>query len=368
MKENNCASQKGSGCQCSHNKSEPNEKGFLLPKSQLSNLFTLLQEFGEVIAPRYVKSDEDASEKQDEQSKDDSNPSHEGMFLRMAPTENIEDVVWEGVSWFTSKKYTFPAKQTLLSFSGRKVKKWNKNPKKRVLFGLRLCDLNAFAINDQLFLKQEPKMPFYEKFRKNLLLVGFWCDSPQDKYCFCDSMDLKHIYDLCLFDKGEDIHIKVGSQKGEEIIKKLALKTDNEWREAPKCTMQLQTTDIKKFFDKNEVWKKGEKDCLSCGDCTSLCPTCLCFDIEDETNVSGTCGERCAKWDSCMFKDFTLVAGGEHFRGERIDRFKHRIYHKLQYFKEDFDTSMCTGCGRCIRGCPTKIDWISLINEQCEDQ
>jgi len=335
----------GSACKNKNSVVIPDENGFIIPKFQLQSFFEILKNFGEVIAPTRKEND---------------------AFLRMKPVERLDDVVWEGVSWFTSKKYTFPEKQTLLKFDGEKFEKHNPDSKKRVLLGLRLCDLNAFYINDELFLHQEPKMDFYEKFRENLLLIGFWCDKAQDEYCFCDSMNLKHKYDLCLFDKGENMHIKVGSAKGEKIISELKLKTDKEWREAPKCKMQLKTTDIKEFFQKNEIWKKGEKDCLSCGDCTTLCPTCLCFDIEDETDLSGFCGERCAKWDSCMYKDFTLVAGGEHFRGERIDRFKHRIYHKLEYFKEEFNELMCTGCGRCIRGCPTKIDWVSLINEMSE--
>lgn len=321
---------------------QKNIKGFLLPRKRLPELFALLQDFGEVIAPAYNQT---------------------SPFLRMRPIKSIDEAVLEGISWFTSKKYVFPPKQTLFSFKGKKITRPKKDIKSRVLFGLRMCDLNAFAVNDELFLNQEPKMPFYEEFRKKLLLVGLWCDKPQDKYCFCDSMDLKHHYDLCLFEKGENFHIKVGSAKGEKVLEKLKLKSDEEWREAPKCKMKLKTTDIKKFFQKDKEWQKGEKDCLSCGDCTTLCPTCLCYDIEDETNLGGTCGERCAKWDSCMYKDFTLVAGGEHFRGKRLDRFKHRIYHKLQYFKEDHKKSMCTGCGRCIRGCPTKIDWIKIINE-----
>ncbi len=321
---------------------EINKKGLKLNKKDLPKLFELLQEFGEVIAP--VK-------------KKDS-------FLRTEPVQSLDEIVFEGVSWFTSKKYTFPEKQTLFKFKGEKVTKWNENPKKRVLFGLRMCDLNAFYINDQLFLNQEPKMKFYEKFRENLLLVGLWCDEAQDKYCFCDSMNLTHRYDLCLFDKGDSYHIKFGSVKGKKIIQRLCLQDDEYWKELPECEMKLSTTNIKELFNNNDVWQEGTKDCLSCGDCTTLCPTCLCFDIEDETSLDGGCGERCAKWDSCMYKDFTLVAGDHHFRGDRNDRFKHRIYHKLQYFKEEFNESMCTGCGRCIRGCPNKIDWIELINKQ----
>ncbi len=315
------------------------EQGYCLPKDNFVDFFQTLQDFGEVIAPK-----------------------QDNKFLRMSPVNSVEEINWDGVSWFPSKKYCFPETQTLFEFDGKNIQPWHELPAKRVLFGLRLCDLNSIYINDELFLNQKPKMNFYEKFRENLFLVGIWCDQPQDEYCFCDSLKLQHKYDLCLFDKGDYFHIKTGSANGVQIMAELKLKPDTHLPKTPKCKMKLKTTDIKEFFDKNEIWQQGVKDCLSCGDCTTLCPTCLCFDIQDETDLSGKCGERCAKWDGCMYKDFTLVAGGKHFRGDRLDRFKHRIYHKLQYFKDQFNKSMCTGCGRCIRGCPNKIDWVELLN------
>ncbi|MDH3324459.1 MAG: 4Fe-4S dicluster domain-containing protein [Candidatus Peregrinibacteria bacterium] len=318
-----------------------NDSGFKLPKKDLNKLYTALEKFGEVIAP-----------------------VNDSKRVRMQPVENLGNVSFTGVSWFTSKKYVFPPKQTLVKFNGEKVRKSSPEITKRVLFGLRMCDLNAFAVNDKLFLEQEPKMDFYKKFRESLLLVGLWCDKPVDAFCFCSSMNLQHEYDLCLFDRGDFFHIKVGSEKGEEILKKLKLESDELIPEKPKCKTELKTTDIKDLFEKNEIWKKGEENCLFCGDCTSLCPTCLCFDIEDNCDLSGKCGERCASWDSCMYKDFTKVAGGHHFRGKKIDRFKHRIFHKLQYFDEKFGRSMCTGCGRCIRGCPMKIYWPKIINDE----
>lgn len=314
--------------------------GFKLLKSDLDKLIKVLTSYGEVIAP--IK---------DEQ------------WIRMQSVSKAEEITFEGVSWFTSKKYVFPDKQELFTYKNGKIIKEKKFPK-RVLFGLRMCDLNSFHINDKLFLEQEPVNHNYAELRKNLTLVGLWCDTPVDKYCFCDSMKLTHHYDLCLFDRDDYFHIKVGSVKGEEIISKLKLKVDSDyWKEAPKCEMKLNTQNIKSFFDNSEVWKKGVNDCLSCGDCTTLCPTCLCFDVSDDVSLDGKECTRCASWDSCMYKDFTLVAGGHTFRNTRENRFKHRIYHKLDYFPEKYDISMCTGCGRCIRGCPTKIDWTGLVNE-----
>ncbi|MCA9496318.1 MAG: 4Fe-4S dicluster domain-containing protein [Nanoarchaeota archaeon] len=316
------------------------KEGYLLPKKDLNKLIKILKNYGEVIGPVQDK-----------------------KWLRMKEIKDAKEISLTGISWFTSKKYFFPEKQTMFTFNGTKLKKFSDFPK-RVLFGLRLCDLNAFHVNDKLFLEQEPKNHNYANFRKNITLIGLWCDKPQDKYCFCDSMELQHYYDLCLFEKKDKFHIKVGSEKGEKILKELKLKIkDEHWKEFPKCEMQLKTKDIKKFFERDDIWKKGVDDCLSCGDCTTLCPTCLCFDVEDEVNLDLKSGTRFAKWDSCMYKDFTLVAGGHVFRNTRINRFKHRIYHKLDYFPSKYQEYMCTGCGRCIRGCPTKIDWVSLINE-----
>lgn len=323
---------------------EVNEEGFILKKKDLDKLLNGLRKYGEIIAP-----------------------VQDGKWTRMNSVKKADEITLTGVSWFTSKKYIFPQKQTIFSYEGTEIKKYNYFPK-RVLFGLRMCDLNSFFINDKLFLEQKPKNHNYENFRNNLTLVGLFCNEQQDKYCFCDSMDLKHLYDLCLFEKKDYFHVKAGSLKGEEIISKLKLKTEEHWQELPDCEMKLNTTQIRKFFDKNEIWKKGSDDCLSCGDCTTLCPTCLCFDIEDKVNLDMKGGERVANWDSCMYKHFTLVAGGHVFRNNRINRFKHRIYHKLDYFPRRFEGElMCTGCGRCIRGCPTKIDWVGLVNEMSDE-
>ncbi len=350
-----------------------NKKGISFPKQNLKDLFALLQKDNEeIIAP---------AKKEDDQ------------FLRMLPVGSVDEICFEGISWFTSKKYVFPETQELFSFQGEKLKVTKEKPKKRVLFGLRLCDLNAFAVNDHLFLHQEPVMNFYKTFRENLTLVGFWCDKQQDEYCFCDSMNLTHRYDLMIFDRGANWHVKSGSTKGEKLIKsfvsaqkslpssprlrragspdkvgtapfnKGSVKEEEYETDLADCERKLKTHEIEKLWEKNDMWQKGADDCLSCADCTTLCPTCLCFDIEDETDLSGKCGTRCAKWDSCMYKDFTLVAGGHVFRNTLVNRFKHRIFHKLEYFREQFNELMCTGCGRCIRGCPTKIDWIELVNK-----
>ena len=106
------------------------KQGFIFPKEDLSILFGVLGDLSdEIIAP--VKGDD--------------------AFLRMQKVKSLDEIEFEGISWFTSKKYVFPEKQTLFSFRGQKIEVPKHSTKKRVLFGLRLCDLNAFHINDYLF-------------------------------------------------------------------------------------------------------------------------------------------------------------------------------------------------------------------------
>ena len=125
--------------------------------------------------------------------------------------------------------------------------------------------------------------------------------------------------------------------------------------------MKLNSLDIKDFYY-SQNWKKGVNECISCGACNFLCPTCHCFTVEDEVEFNLKDGKRIRKQASCQLKSFTRVAGDHIFRDSKEARFKHRIYHQIQYFKERHDIVMCTGCGRCIRGCPAKIDWVNIIN------
>ena len=126
-------------------------------------------------------------------------------------------------------------------------------------------------------------------------------------------------------------------------------------------SLKLSTTDIKHLFAET-FWESLSDKCISCGACTALCPTCHCFTIKDEVGFDLKTGKRIRIPASCQLRSFTRVAGDFVFRNKRVDRFKHRIYHQLQYFKDRHGVEMCTGCGRCIRACPTKINWVEAIN------
>ena len=274
--------------------------------------------------------------------------------------EDFDSITLEGRALFSAKKYFYNSKHTLFKFKDGKIIE-NKFKGKRVIFGMRLCDINALLKLDKLFL-DEFEDSYYKDARENTLILGINCEVVPNAHCFCESMDLRHEgYDLFFCDAGENFHIIVGSEKGEMLVKELP---ESDAASQPiRTEKKLLKKDISALYD-NPSWKEATKKCISCGACTNLCPDCLCFDIMDDPglDVKSDSGIRHIEWDSCQYKGFTEVAGGHVFRDSRENRLKHRIFHKLQYFKEKFGENMCTGCGRCIEGCPTKIDFVEIIN------
>ncbi|MCK4896541.1 MAG: 4Fe-4S dicluster domain-containing protein [Candidatus Heimdallarchaeota archaeon] len=107
-----------------------------------------------------------------------------------------------------------------------------------------------------------------------------------------------------------------------------------------------------------------ETKCIGCGTCTYLCPTCHCFDMQDEATLDK--GARIRVWDACMFPEYTMHTSGHNPRPARMHRVRNRFYHKYSYFPKNSDVIACTGCGRCIRYCPVNIDIIELMNRVSE--
>jgi Pyruvate/2-oxoacid:ferredoxin oxidoreductase delta subunit len=273
---------------------------------------------------------------------------------------NFDKIFLEKITEVPVKSFFIPENETLLSFGKAEN---NGHERKKIIFGLRNCDLNAIHILDRVMHDTN----YLEK-RKNTILIGLYCENP-DEYCFCNSMELEEcekVSDLFFYGKGKKYFISVNSKSGEEIVKNL-----KESREKIKLKeinkKELKNKDIKKHY-KNHVWESDAAKCLSCSACTVYCPTCNCFNIEDKTEINLKDGERIRQQASCQLKSFSKVAGGKVFRDSRLARFKHFIYHKLVYFKDQHNRYMCVGCGRCLRACPTKIDWVNTINLLIDDK
>ncbi len=289
--------------------------------------------------------------------------------VRFKKIKNPSDIYLGKNSFFPVKEFFFRKKETIFKFKSNKISIPKLESPKRVFFGLRKCDLNAISHQDKVFM-ETIKDPYYTAQRKNAYLIGYHCNEAPSKYCFCESLRLNDFFDLMLYDRHKDFFlVEIGSEKGKTIAKrfrKYMKKTDSKVSLEEKKIIgadRLLDSNIKGLYD-NHGWQEGVDKCLSCTACTALCPTCYCFDLKDEVKARNLGeGERVRNWSSCQLKEFTKVAGNHVFREKREERFKHRIYHQLDYFRERYDVDLCTGCGRCIEGCPTRIDFIEIINK-----
>jgi sulfhydrogenase subunit beta (sulfur reductase) len=270
-------------------------------------------------------------------------------------------------SYLPIKEFFFAKHDTLFVFDRANLAVPVERVEPRVFFGVRRCDLNALSHQDLVFM-QEPRDPYYAQRREASVLIGYHCPEPPSPYCFCGSMNLKDCQDLMFVPRAGYFLVEEGSERGERLIHEFPRyfsRTDEALREEDRRTPGtdgLATTEIAEFYD-DERWEEGVRNCLSCGACTALCPTCYCYEIHDEVELGDTDrGSRNRCWSSCQLKEFSRVAGDICLRESRSERFRHRIYHQLEYFRERYNVTLCTGCGRCISFCPTRINWVDMIN------
>jgi heterodisulfide reductase subunit C len=128
---------------------------------------------------------------------------------------------------------------------------------------------------------------------------------------------------------------------------------------------KLNTQGLPELLEENfrhPIWEELMHECLACGSCTMVCPTCFCYNVVDKIDLNLKSGKRQREWDSCMLLEYAQVALGHNFRKDRDARVKQRIYHKLVYYEPQFGTLGCVGCGRCIKTCVKKIDITDVIS------
>ena len=281
-------------------------------------------------------------------------------------------------SW---KKYLFPPRRQV--WRGRKKKDgsfetWQEEsvpPPRYAFIGVRSCELHAIQIQDRVFMGGTYQDPVYAGNRADNFIVAVNCGQAA-RTCFCTSMNsgpkVGQGYDLALTEIIEgDTHYFVacaGSDKGAAVLKEIphypAKQAD--LAAASACTANavkemgrtVDMADIKELLYRNynnARWEELEKRCLSCGNCTMVCPTCFCSKVEDTTDLTGEHAERWRSWDSCFSMDFSYIHGG-NVRSSIKSRYRQWLMHKLATWIDQFGSSGCVGCGRCITWCPVGID------------
>ncbi len=300
----------------------------------------------------------------------------------------------EEAGWFdfvvgpqSLKPFVLPPRETLLSLhntgAGWQVKTPEVEQPPVAVLGIRGCDLNALAIMDRVFLGGPHVDPRYQRRRESLFLVGVHCRRAAPT-CFCHSLHsgpaLPAGFDLGLSELDECFLIEVGSRAGARIAEQLdgGAPSHREIARARAATRALEqrmkarksatrSTDRGRWLDTQNIrqrllsnledprWDDVAERCLACANCTMVCPTCFCTTVEEVADLSGEDVQRQRRWESCFTWEHSYTAAGPVHPNTR-SRYRQWLTHKLASWIDQFDTSGCVGCGRCITWCPVGID------------
>jgi ferredoxin len=242
------------------------------------------------------------------------------------------------------------------------------------LVGVRACELHGIAVQDRVLLGGPYVDGDYEARRTDAFIVAVNCFEPGGT-CFCTSMGtgpkVEAGHDLALTEILDGEHrflVEVGSERGAEVLAGIpqcaAEATDLAAAEAAvagaaeRMGRQLETTDLRDLLARNlehPRWDDVASRCLTCGNCTMVCPTCFCTSVEDHTDLTGQEAERVRLWDSCYSVDHSYIHGGA-IRPSGRSRYRQWLTHKFGTWHDQFGESGCIGCGRCITWCPVGID------------
>ncbi len=275
-------------------------------------------------------------------------------------------------SW---KQFLHPPRQQLWSADGDEIKVPDVEPGPYAFVGVRACDLAAIsALTVVLGNGSHPDSSFGRR-RRGLFVVAVGCTEPS-AVCFCASMGTGPTpgpgYDLSLTEQiiGDEHYfiVDVGSPAGTELLSKVSHRAAaagevSQARAAVACAVtamgrELPELDIRDLLWRNRespLWEEVANRCLTCGNCTMVCPTCFCTSVEDTSDLQGDHTERWQHWASCFELDFSYLHGGS-VRSAGASRYRQWITHKLSTWHDQFGSSGCVGCGRCIAWCPVGID------------
>lgn len=283
------------------------------------------------------------------------------------------------------KKFFQPMYETLLKYQVKDPTSYEvvQDETPRIILGIHPGDMAALALLDKVFSEGQTDH-HYLKRRAASTLVGIHHTQPY-KYRFTSSMVKEEAYkaaDVFLTDLGDSYGVEIVTAKGKALLqgmkfasadKKLAEKVASaKVKIKDEISMPMSREELPKFLHSKEnhgEWKRRCELCFSCGSCVTTCPTCYCFDVKEELDLSLQKGERQRMWDGCMLERFATVAGNHNFRKLSHDRLKHRIMRKEKYLFEKFGIPGCVGCGRCSQACTSGIaNPVEIVNALMKEE
>jgi len=306
------------------------------------------------------------------------------------PLQSPEQLEMDYISTMAApRKFIYPSRQLLFRFTpegdGKLITEEILPQGQQILLAVHPCDAHAIMVLDRV-LMGEFTDSYYTKQRQNTFLIVLNCQKV-DKNCFCDSMgtgpflhpwmgqDPAKGCDLELTDLGDRYLAEFLNGKIRKLFsfpletandEDIQLKKKREVRIKEKFVKKLNIENLPSSLRQNmdhSVWSRiGEAICLSCANCTMVCPTCYCYNTVDTVKLDLSKSERYRYWDSCQELHFAEVHGG-NFRLTRGARLRQFVLHKLSYWMEQYGCFGCVGCGRCINWCPTGIDLTEIVKE-----
>ena len=247
----------------------------------------------------------------------------------------------------------------------------DEDPPRYAFLGVRACELAAIAVQDRVFLKGPYVDPVYQARRDAAFIIAVNCTQAAST-CFCTSMNTgpkcSAGFDLALTEIDGGFLIECGSVAGAAVLRSLDtedagsrhhdLATNAQQQAVDQISKTLDTGGIRELLLGNlehPQWDEVANRCLSCTNCTMVCPTCFCSTVKDVTDLTGDHVDRERQWDSCFNIDFSYMNGGV-VRNSVKSRYRQWLTHKLASWHDQFGESGCVGCGRCLTWCPPGID------------
>ncbi|MBU0637287.1 MAG: 4Fe-4S dicluster domain-containing protein [Planctomycetes bacterium] len=294
---------------------------------------------------------------------------------------------------YSPKRFLFPATETLFNFDRSKggfVAEPVFEHRPKAFVGVHPCDIHAIRLLDRVF-SQDERDEHYLRRRESTLIIGLDCPRPCTDGVFCRDMGTNHAeegFDVMLYpldgEGGERRYgVVFGSKEGREwllyshrgespsVADERGLEQYQQAKEGAFAhALTTRVDDLPALLERSYdslLWEATARRCYSCGSCNLTCPTCYCFNVYDDLDVSLTTGRREREWDGCQLSEFALVAGDHNFRPKPASRLRHRIYRKAKWVRERSGLAGCVGCARCDRACTAKINSVEIYNQLAEE-